>query len=224
MAAGRSFSGFPRLAALVGGAIAYYALPIWGWGGVAPFYRIPALRALTIVYFAIVVVALFCGGNLSRGVREDRGNRWVLWAFFGLGFANGFFPAWDDRHDFLTFGGDGLRWIGVVLYALGSGLRLWPVVALGDRFSGLVAIQSGHQLLTGGPYQFIRHPSYVGLMVASLGWALAFRSGIGVLITVVTLLPLVARIKAEENLLQSHFGAEFDAYRARTWRMIPGLW
>lgn len=140
MAAGRSFSGFPRLAALVGGAIAYYALPIWGWGGVAPFYRIPALRALTIVYFAIVVVALFCGGNLSRGVREDRGNRWVLWAFFGLGFANGFFPAWDDRHDFLTFGGDGLRWIGVVLYALGSGLRLWPVVALGDRFSGLVAI------------------------------------------------------------------------------------
>lgn len=61
-------------------------------------------------------------------------------------------------------------------------------------------------------------------MVASLGWALAFRSGIGVLITVVTLLPLVARIKAEENLLQSHFGAEYDAYRARTWRMIPGLW
>ncbi len=224
MAASGSFTGFPRVAAILGGAIAYYALPLWGWGGVAPFFSHPALWALTIVYFVVAIAALFCGGNVSPGVREDRGNRWVLWAFGILGLANGFFPAWDDRHDFLTLGGDGLRWFGVVLFALGSALRLWPVVALGDRFSGLVAIQPDHELLTKGLYRFIRHPSYLGLMIASLGWALAFRSGLGVLITALTLAPLLARIKAEEKLLQSHFGAEYDAYRARTWRIIPGFW
>jgi len=95
---------------------------------------------------------------------------------------------------------------------------------LGDGFSGLVAIQPGHKLLTTGPYAIIRRPSYLGLTVASLGWALAFRSGLGVLITVVTLAPLLARINAEERLLHSHFGVEYDSYRAGTWRMIPGLW
>jgi protein-S-isoprenylcysteine O-methyltransferase Ste14 len=224
MAAGGRFSGLSRAATLLGGAVAYYALPIWGWGGFAPFFRHSALSALTIAYFAIAIAALFCGGNLSPGVREDRSNRWVLPAFLALGLAMGFIPAWDDRHHFLTFGGEALRWAGVALYALGAALRLWPVVALGDRFSGLVAIQRGHELLTSGPYAYIRHPSYLGLMISLVGWAFAFRSGSGLVIAALTLLPLLARIDAEERLLQSEFGVDYDAYRARTWRMIPGLW
>jgi hypothetical protein len=54
---------------------------------------------------------------------------------------------------------------------------------LGHRFSGLVAIQPGHALVTTGLYGVVRHPSYLGLLVNSLGWALAFRSGVGVLLT-----------------------------------------
>jgi len=52
----------------------------------------------------------------------------------------------------------------------------------------------------------------------------AFRSGIGVLLAALLVPPLLARIKAEERLLQSQFGAEYDAYRARTLRLIPGLY
>ena len=103
-------------------------------------------------------------------------------------------------------------------------LRLWPVFVLGRRFSGLVAIQSGHQLVTTGAYRFVRNPSYLGLLVTSLGWALAFRSGVGVLLAVLILPPLVARINAEEALLRAHFGAEYDAYCARTWRLVPGVY
>ena len=95
---------------------------------------------------------------------------------------------------------------------------------LGDRFSGLVAIQPGHRLVTSGVYGVIRHPSYLGLLISSLGWGLAFRSGIGVLLAALLVPPLLARIKAEERLLQSEFGAEYDAYRARTSRLIPGLY
>ena len=87
---------------------------------------------------------------------------------------------------------------------------------LGHRFSGLVAIQPGHTLVTSGVYGFIRHPSYLGLLVNSLGWALAFRSGVGVLLTALLIPPLVARIRAEERLLRSQFGGDYDAYCSRT--------
>jgi protein-S-isoprenylcysteine O-methyltransferase Ste14 len=224
MAARGEITGFNRVAAIMFGAIAYFALPIWGWGGFEPFLMHPAFWALAIVHFGLAAIALFVGGNLSPGIREDRGNRWVLPAFAILALANGYLPAWDDRHNFLTMDGEGLRWFGVALFGVGGWLRLWPVAVLGDRFSGLVAIQPGHKLVTTGIYKYIRHPSYLGLMLAAIGWSLAFRSGVGVIITVLTLPPLLARIEAEEKLLHSYFGAEYEAYRARTSRMIPGLW
>jgi len=62
------------------------------------------------------------------------------------------------------------------------------------------------------------------LLVASLGWALAFRSIVGVLLTVLLLPPLLARIRAEETLLRSQFGGAYDAYCRRTSRLIPGLY
>ena len=57
-----------------------------------------------------------------------------------------------------------------------------------------------------------------------MGWGLAFRSGIGVLLAIVNVLPLLARIQSEEMLLESQFGAEYEAYRARTTRLIPGVY
>jgi protein-S-isoprenylcysteine O-methyltransferase Ste14 len=72
-------------------------------------------------------------------------------------------------------------------------------------------------------YGVIRHPSYLGLLVNSLGWVLAFRSGAGGLLTALIIPLLVARIRAEEKLLRAQFGDEYDAYRARTSRLIPGL-
>ena len=95
---------------------------------------------------------------------------------------------------------------------------------LGRRFSGLVAIQPGHTLVTSGIYGVIRHPSYLGILGNTLGWGLAFRSGVGLLITALTLLPLLARIRAEERLLRAQFGDEYAAYCTRTSRLLPGLY
>jgi protein-S-isoprenylcysteine O-methyltransferase Ste14 len=84
-----------------------------------------------------------------------------------------------------------------LLFTAGGALRLWPVFVLGHRFSGLVAIQPGHTLVTNGVYRIIRHPSYLGFLVSSLGWGLAFRSGVGVLLTALMIPILLARIRAE---------------------------
>ncbi len=102
-------------------------------------------------------------------MREDRGNRWVIAALGLIGLLDAYLPAYADRKEFLTIDGDTIRWLGVVLFAAGGAARLWPVFVLGRRFSGLVAIQSGHRLVTSGVYGVIRHPSYLGLLVNSLG-------------------------------------------------------
>lgn len=213
-----------RLMLVLVGTAAYLGLAVLGWGGLTAFLSHPPLVALAIVTFALAGVSLFADVSLSSGEREDRGNRWVLVAFGLLGLLDGYLPAYTDRNDLWTIDGDAVRWLGVVLFLAGGVLRLWPVFVLGRRFSGLVAIQPGHTLVTGGIYSVIRHPSYLGALVMVLGWGLAFRSSVGVLLTVLILLPLLARIRAEERLLRTQFGAEYDAYCARTSRLIPGLY
>lgn len=213
-----------RLTFVVAGTGAYFALAVLGWGGFAPFFAHPPLIALGIACAVMAAGAYFAGGNISAGQREDRGNRWVLAAFGLIGLLLAFLPAYTDRKEFWTIDGDAVRWVGVVLFTVGGALRIWPVHVLGHRFSGLVAIQPGHTLVTGGVYGMIRHPSYLGLLMNSLGWGLAFRSWVGVILTVATLVPLLARIRSEEQLLRSQFGEEYDAYRARTSRLIPGLY
>jgi protein-S-isoprenylcysteine O-methyltransferase Ste14 len=215
----------PKLiAAALAGTLVHLAIAIVGAGGFALFFSHAPLIVLTIVTFALAFASLFTGGNLSAGEREDRANRWVLPAFFALGLLSAYFPAYTDRIDFWTFDGDRVRWIGVALFTIGGILRLWPVFVLGRRFSGLVAIQPGHKLVTSGIYRFLRHPSYLGLLIGALGWALAFRSGVGVILAALNLIPLVARMNAEEAMLISEFGKEYEDYRARTSRLIPGIY
>lgn len=204
--------------------LVYLALPILGWGGVAAFFANPARIALALVMLALTGAALFSAGNLSPGLREDRSNRWVLGAFGAIGVLLGWLPAYMDRIDVWTLDGDALRWVGVALFAAGGTLRLRAVFVLGDRFSGLVAIQPGHRLVTTGIYGVVRHPSYLGLIVSTLGWVLAFRSLAGVLLVLALMVPLMARIRAEEALLKDEFGREYEAYCARTARLVPGLY
>ena len=206
------------------GVCAYTGLAILGWGGFRSFFSHAALIALVAVLFALSILSFFAGGNLNAGVREDRGNRWVIPLFAVIGFLNAYLPAYTDRKDLWTIDGDVIRWLGVALFAAGGALRIWPVFVLGHRFSGLVAIQPEHSLVTSGTYGIIRHPSYLGLLINSLGWSLAFRSGVGVLLTALLVPPLLARINAEESLLHSEFGGEYDAYRSQTWRLIPGIY
>jgi protein-S-isoprenylcysteine O-methyltransferase Ste14 len=206
------------------GALFYFGLSVAGLGGLAAFVSHPPLMALFGVYLALSTVALFAGGNLSRGIREARQNRWVIWALVVVALADAYVPAWTDRRNLWTLDGDAVRWLGVLLVAYGGTLRIVPVFILGNRFSGLAAIQPEHALVTTGLYATIRHPSYLGLLIGALGWNLCFRSGIGVLLSLLFVIPIVARMNAEEALLRSYFGEPYDTYRAKTRRLIPGVY
>lgn len=202
-------------------AVVQFGLAILAFGGVKAFFGDPALIALTVVTLAMMAVAPFSGGNLSSGEKEDRGNRWVFTAFSVIALSSAIVPPYTDRIGLWTIDGEATRWVGVALYTVGSVLRLWPVFVLGSRFSGLVAIQPGHNLETRGIYSLIRNPSYLGMIVLMLGWGLAFRGWSGIVIALLLLVPLVSRMRAEEQLLKAHFGAEYEAYLKRTWRLVP---
>jgi protein-S-isoprenylcysteine O-methyltransferase Ste14 len=206
------------------GTLAYLGLAILGGGRMARFFSHPTRLLLVVITVVLTGAALFSSGNLSPGEREDRSNRWVIIAFAAIGLLMAYLPSYTDRVGFWTSDGDAVRWLGVALFAAGGALRIWPVFVLGRRFSGLVAIQPGHKLVTSGVYGLVRHPSYLGLLINSLGWALAFRAGIGVLLTALTIVPVVARIRSEERLLRAQFGNEYDAYCDHTARLIPGLY
>ena len=156
--------------------VLYIGLAVISGGGLTIFFDHHARVALVLILLALGGASAFTRGNMSPGEREDRGNRWVISVLGLLGLLIAILPPYTDRVGFWTFGGDTVRWLGVVIFAAGGALRLWPVFVLGPRFSGLVAIQAGHTLVKGGVYS-IRHPSYLGLLVNSLGWSLAFRSG-----------------------------------------------
>ena len=213
-----------RAILVLAGTLIYLGIAILIRGGFRAFFSQPALTAVAIVTMAALIVAVFSSGSLSPGIKEDRVNRWVLIPISVIALLHAYMPPYTDRADIWSLDGKTVRWCGVALLAAGSTLRLWPVFVLGPRFSGLVAIQPGHELVTTGIYRVIRHPSYLGLLITMLGWALAFRSVIGVLLTFLMLVPLLGRIRAEEAFLRSHFGEEYDAYFRRTSRLIPGVY
>jgi protein-S-isoprenylcysteine O-methyltransferase Ste14 len=220
----KAMSRVKLLLGAIVGTVIQFALAIAGWGRWSAFFAHLALRAVAWVTVGLTVLAGFTSAGIRTGEKEDRSNRWVLAAFGVISLIMAYLSSYTDRINFWTLDGDTMRWTGVVVFAGGGLLRILPTFVLGRRFSGLVAIQPEHMLETRGMYGLIRNPSYLGLLVTSLGWVLAFRSGVGVLLVASMLIPLVARIRSEERLLREHFGAEYDAYCSRTWRLLPGIY
>jgi protein-S-isoprenylcysteine O-methyltransferase Ste14 len=217
----RAPKGIPFIAI---GMLFNFGLAVLGWDGFAAFVSNPARIALSIALAAMCCAGVISPDNMSRGDHTDRADRWLLVPFAILGLLAAYVPAYTDRREFFVLDGDTVRWFGVALFVAGGVLRYWPVFVLGRRFSGFVAIQPQHTLETTGIYGVIRHPSYLGFVIYSMGWALAFRSGVGVLLAALTLPLLLLRIRSEEVLLCEQFGAQYDVYRERTSRLIPGLY
>lgn len=116
-------------------------------------------------------------------------------------------------------------WVGLIAVWLGLALRTWAHWVLGDLYTTTVLIQRGHRLVSRGPYAVIRHPSYAGLCLVLLGFAFAGGSGASLLVTAAILgAGFWWRIRVEEATLRGAFGADYEAYRAKTWRILPGVY
>jgi protein-S-isoprenylcysteine O-methyltransferase Ste14 len=118
---------------------------------------------------------------------------------------------------------EAVRTTGLLLTLAGMAITVWARIHLGQFWSARVTIKEGHELIQTGPYAWVRHPIYSGLLVAVAGSAVvigAWRALLGV-----ALVWLGLRLKAarEERLLSRQFGSAFTEYRRRTGALIPKL-
>jgi protein-S-isoprenylcysteine O-methyltransferase Ste14 len=108
--------------------------------------------------------------------------------------------------------------------ALGLLFTLWARVILGRNWSGRVTLKEDHELIERGPYRYVRHPIYTGLLTMALGTALLSGRVAALLGCALFLAALLIKMGQEETLLLRQFPAEYAAYRRRTKRIIPFVW
>ena len=116
-------------------------------------------------------------------------------------------------------------WIGLGIIWLGLLVRAWAIAVLGRSFRTTVEVDEGQQVVEAGPYRWVRHPSYTGLLLIGAGFGVA--AGTLPSLVVAVLLPLLVllrRIQIEEEVLASRIGKPYQEYRRRTKRLVPGVW
>lgn len=116
-----------------------------------------------------------------------------------------------------------LSWIGAAWTAIGIGFAIWARVNLGRNWSSHPAVKEHHQLVTTGPYAYVRHPIYAGIMLAALGTAITSSIfGVGMLIFISVAFAL--RMRREEQLMLERFPDHYPEYQKHTKRLVPFVW
>ncbi len=116
-----------------------------------------------------------------------------------------------------------IQYLGLLLIPVGLALREWAIIKLGRFFSRTVQVETGHKIITDGPYRWIRHPSYTGMILIYLGIAFAIGTWLGALATLGLMLgATIYRISIEEKVLMEAFGTTYRDYMKHTWKLFPG--
>lgn len=115
------------------------------------------------------------------------------------------------------------EWTGAILTFAGLAFAVWARVRLGKNWSGTVTVKQDHRLIRSGPYRFVRHPIYSGLLLAVLGTALAVGRVRGFVALLVALIAWWSKWTMEEKFMLEEFGLEYVEYRRRTPAVIPFL-
>jgi protein-S-isoprenylcysteine O-methyltransferase Ste14 len=113
--------------------------------------------------------------------------------------------------------------IGAVVCVLGLSVAIWSRQTLAGNWSATVTFKQGHELVQAGPYRFVRHPIYTGILLMILGSVIAvgrLHSWLGFLIVCAG---FWIKLKQEESLMLRHFPDEYPAYRARVKSLVPFL-
>lgn len=114
--------------------------------------------------------------------------------------------------------------LALILVGIGLWLRIQAIGALGHFFSTRITIQNEHRLVLDGPYRYMRHPSYTGLLLAFAGSGLAMGDYLALLTILIPAWVLLnLRIRFEETVLTAEFGEEYRQYVNSVNKLIPWI-
>ena len=216
------------LAQLIGiplNVLTFLLLMLMGWGSVAGFLAHPVRIGVIVLHLVMIPVMTFSTSGRSRGLKHTPDWR----PFFPLLVGHSLFTAFvmpymDARNLWVLPGGDVTRWLGLALLTIGVSLRLGPMIELGRRFVSVVALQPGHTLHTRGFYRWVRHPSYLGILLMDLGFAGVFRSTVALALMPVVFWMFKRRMDVEEGFMVEQFGEPYRAYMTQTARLVPSVY
>jgi protein-S-isoprenylcysteine O-methyltransferase Ste14 len=195
----------------------------WGWGWVF-------IGLFTIASIVHVVILIPTNPALlaqrSKGLREEGGTKTDK---FLTGMGAGLLPmlSWIVAALEVRFGWSAislaLHLVGMVGFGLGWILGLWAT-ASNAFFSTTVRIQMSHTVQTGGPYQFVRHPGYVGAILYQLATPFLLGSCWALIPAILSVPFLIVRTALEDKMLQQNLDG-YQAYaRQVRYRLLPGVW
>jgi protein-S-isoprenylcysteine O-methyltransferase Ste14 len=116
-----------------------------------------------------------------------------------------------------------LEALGLAIEIAGIAFAIWARRHLGANWSGEVRIATGHQLVRTGPYQYLRHPIYTGVLAMYLGAMLVSGQLHALIAMAVIALAYLRKLRLEEKILSQNFGPAFDDYRRHSWALLPPL-
>lgn len=185
-----------------------------------------SLDAIAIFWIAWFLYWLIAAANVkSARWREPLSQRWrhSIPFFLAAVLMIPTNPPWGVlRHRFIPFS-PALPTIGALIVAVSLGFAVWARLHLGRDWSGTITLKEDHRLVTTGPYAFVRHPIYTGLLFAFVGTALAIGEWRCALATVFLVAGILVRCSAEEAKMRETF-PDYDDYAGRTKRLIPFLY
>jgi protein-S-isoprenylcysteine O-methyltransferase Ste14 len=182
--------------------------------------------SVTVGAFALLEQRIRLRSLLNRqGSRSDQGSLLVVIASVALGVAGAFVVASHLPGAAISPG----RWpvfvVGLVLMWAGIVIRQWAVTLLGRFFTVDVRVQSGQAVVDRGPYRWVRHPSYSGMIITFVGMGLALGNWVSLaVLLVVPTAGLIVRIHIEERALYEALGEPYRRFAAGRRRLFPGLW
>lgn len=156
------------------------------------------------------------------GTSADNGSLQVMAVAFIIGLTIAFWVPSLSGAARITSYQVSIQTAGILLIWGGMAFRLWAVATLGKLFRITVVLQNEHQLVTHGPYTFLRHPSYTGAIITFCGIGLALNNWLSLLILLtVVLIGYSYRISIEEQALCARFGTVYEDFSRTRWRLVP---
>ncbi len=210
------------------GIIVFILLPLIGWGldDITGFFSLmPRIMFVSVVLFLNGYAAYKIpevGKPKNKGIKYIPRQHFTVIFLQIISILLVLSAPFCDRRKIITINDYFIiRYIGIVLYVFGFLLMHFIEAYLGIQFSLEVTIQENHNLLTEGPFKFIRHPRYLGIMIFTLGISLTFTSVIAVMLSTSAAIVLLWRIHDEEILMNKEFGVKWEDYKQKTWKLIP---
>jgi protein-S-isoprenylcysteine O-methyltransferase Ste14 len=180
----------------------------------------PLSLQLGLVYLISELLLTVTRRSRSRtGTKQDQSTLGALWLVIMVSVAAGIYVAshWPAAAlpEIFVFA-------GLVLFVAGLVLRWWAIVTLGRFFTVDVTIEKDHELVDRGPFRMVRHPSYTGVLMAFVGFALSLRNWAALLVILPPIgAAFIHRMNVEETALSRALGQRYADYMKRTKRLIP---